>query len=170
MAETNEQPQPLDAIYRQYRQGLFSLAISITGSAPQAEDAVHDAFARMCRLGSLFSVAYVFAAVRNAARDQLRRRRTRATRATRATGELTDSLFDNRPTPDATALTDEAANLIRQEVAALDDAHREVVVMKVYSDLTFDQIAQALNEPLQTVASRYRRAMLKLKERLGTRV
>ena len=156
------QDQPLEAIYRQYRQGLFSLAMAITSNAMAAEDAIHDAFARMCRAGSLFSVAYVFAAVRNASRDQLRRRRN--------TAELTESIFDNQPTPERAALTDETCQIIRQEIDSLEPDQREVIIMKVYSELTFDQIAQALGEPLQTVASRYRRAMQKLKSQLGTRV
>lgn len=154
--------QPLEAIYRQYRQGLFSLAMAITSNAMQAEDAVHDAFTRMCRAGSLFSVAYVFAAVRNAARDQLRRRRN--------TTELPESIFDNQPTPERAALADETRQIIRQEIDSLEPDQREVVVLKVYNELTFDQIAQSLGEPLQTVASRYRRAMQKLKNQLGTRV
>ena len=160
--DDNGQDQPLEALYRQYRQGLFSLAMAITSNTMQAEDAVHDAFTRMCRSGRLFSAAYVFASVRNAARDQLRQRRN--------TTELNESIFDNRPTPERTALTDEACQIVRQEIAALEDDQREVVVMKVYGQLTFDQIAQTLGEPLQTVASRYRRAMQKLKEQLGTRV
>jgi RNA polymerase sigma factor (sigma-70 family) len=158
----NGQDQPLEAIYRRYRQGLFSLAMAITSNAMQAEDAVHDAFTRMCRTGRLFSVAYVFASVRNAARDQLRRRRT--------TAELPESIFDNRPSPETVAMADEACHIVRQEIDSLEHDQREVVVMKVYGELTFDQIAQTMNEPLQTVASRYRRAMRKLKDQLGTRV
>ncbi len=160
--DDNGQDQPLEAIYRQYRQGLFSLAMAITSNAMQAEDAVHDAFTRMCRAGRFFPIAYVFAAVRNAARDQLRLRRN--------TSELNESIYDNQPTPERAVLTDETCQIVRQEIAALADDQREVVVMKVYGELTFDQIAQTLGEPLQTVASRYRRAMQKLKEQLGTRV
>ena len=162
MVDETEQQLPLEAIYRQYRQGLFSLAMAITSNAMQAEDAVHDSFARMCRAGILFSVAYVFAAVRNAARDQLRRRRN--------TAQLPESIFDNQPTPESAALSDESRQIIRNEIGSLADDQRQVVVMKVYGELTFDQIAQALGEPLQTVASRYRRAMQKLKDQLGTRV
>ena len=37
----------LDEIYEEYRQGFFSLALSITRSAAEAEDAVHDAFVKL---------------------------------------------------------------------------------------------------------------------------
>src|SRR3954464_10297105 len=76
----------LEDIYARHRQGLFTLALSITRCAARAEDAVHDAFVRLCRrrfVAWWFSatgtarqpdpVAYVFASVRNAAVDLVRR-------------------------------------------------------------------------------------------------
>src|SRR4051795_7972904 len=70
----------LEDIYARHRQGLFTLALSITRCAARAEDAVHDAFVRLCRRRSVSApvngtgtasqpdpVAYVFASVRNAA-------------------------------------------------------------------------------------------------------
>src|SRR3954452_9099285 len=70
----------LEDIYARHRQGLFTLALSITRCAARAEDAVHDAFVRLCRRRSVAAplegtgaasqpdaVAYVFASVRNAA-------------------------------------------------------------------------------------------------------
>jgi RNA polymerase sigma-70 factor, ECF subfamily len=160
MAEHDGNAKNLEELYRQYRQGLFTLALSITACPGKAEDAVHEAFARICRnhAGQDIGPAYLFAAVRNAARDQRRR--------TRPSQELPISIFDNRPGPAASAETSEAAALARQYLQELDEPSREVVVMKLYANLTFDQIAQVTSEPLQTLASRYRRALLRLKERL----
>jgi RNA polymerase sigma-70 factor (ECF subfamily) len=155
----------LEQIYRQYRQGLFTLALSVTGCPARAEDAIQDAFERMCRTrpgceGEEISAGYVFAAVRNAARDQRRR--------LRLAEELPVSIFDDRPTPEARAEADESAEVLRKCLQELDEDSREVVVMKIYAGLTFDEIAKAMSEPLQTVASRYRRALQRLKDRLGS--
>ena len=60
----------LETVYEEHRQGLFTLALAITGSREDAEDAVHDTFARLCRLQAncpADPAPYVFAAVRNAA-------------------------------------------------------------------------------------------------------
>ncbi len=38
----------LEQVYRQHRQALFSLALTITGCSGLAEDAVHEAFVRLC--------------------------------------------------------------------------------------------------------------------------
>ncbi|HEX4796695.1 MAG TPA: sigma factor, partial [Humisphaera sp.] len=68
--------QELADIYERHRRALFALALSITRCPAKAEDAVHDAFARLCRVSGRVAgdrVAYVFSAVRNAAVDQVRR-------------------------------------------------------------------------------------------------
>ena len=108
---------------------------------------------------------YVFAAVRNAAIDQMRR--TAARRRLESA-----SIFDGMPPaagpedPAAAAITAEQHARLRQAVDALPQPEREVVVMRVYGDLKFEQIAEALDEPLPTVASRYRRALDTLSRRV----
>ena len=70
--------QWIEQVYDGHRQGLYSLALAIVGSREDAEDAVHDAVARLCRAqtnGMADPVAYAYAAVRNAALDRVRSRR-----------------------------------------------------------------------------------------------
>ena len=62
----------LERIYRKHRQGMYSLALSITRRPQAAEDAVQEAFVKLWRLGPAprgDPVAYTYAAVRNAAND-----------------------------------------------------------------------------------------------------
>ena len=153
----------IEQIYEERRQGLFTLALAITRCPARAEDAVQDAFARLWKSqarpdGDL--VPYVFAAVRNAALDQVRRQEPTATAepASVFNGLVSD--------PASEAITAEEHGLLRQAVDALPEPEREAVVMRVYGGLTFDEMARALGEPLQTVASRYRRALEKLSERI----
>ncbi len=157
--------QRLETIYREHRQGLFTLALSITRSRQSAEDAVHDAFVRLwkssARLGG-DPVAYVFASVRNAALDLVRRQRT--------TTELCESIFDSRqPDPAAQVAESEQTERLGRIVDGLPDSQRETVVMRLYGGLTFQQIADATDEPLQTVASRYRRAVERIQREVEER-
>ena len=65
----------IEQIYRLHRKGLYTLALAITRHPESAEDAVHEAIVRLCRSDRSPTgdpVAYVFAAVRNAAVDQKR--------------------------------------------------------------------------------------------------
>ena len=159
----------LESLYREHRQGFYSLALSIVRDPQAAEDAVHEAFARLCRRvvppeGD--AVAYIFAAVRNAAIDLTRRDSRPA-----ATHE---SIFDERTSkdgsPDGAAMVNERDRLLRQAVDELPDAQRQAVVMRLYAGLTFEQMAQAIGEPLSTVSTRYRRALDRLREVLEMKV
>ena len=49
MLRGRELPDQLETTYRTHRQGLFILALSITGCRQLAEDAVHGAFERLRR-------------------------------------------------------------------------------------------------------------------------
>ncbi len=158
----------LENIYRSHRQGLFSLAMSITGCRQLAEDAIQSAFEKLCRSAASPNgdiVGYVFASIRNSARDAVASRKR--------TNGLRQSIFDEAP-PNSIShinlednvLTEERDRILRGAVQALNDDAREVVVMKIFAGLTFDAISEVLNEPAKTVATRYRRAIIKLEEKL----
>ena len=150
----------LERIYREHRQGLFSLALSITRCPDLAEDAVHDAVARLWRSSvepSGDRVAYVFASVRNAALELVRRKGRSV--------QLDASVFDPQgPDPALSAIDAERRQLARRAVDALPTGQRQVVVLRLHVGLTFQQIADTFGEPLQTVASRYRRALKRIKD------
>jgi RNA polymerase sigma-70 factor (ECF subfamily) len=111
-------------------------------------------------------VPYVFSAVRNAAIDQTRRA------AVRHRLEST-SIFNGLPAaggpadPGTAAITAEQHEKLRLAVDALPQPEREAIVMRIYAGLKFEQMAEAMGEPLPTVASRYRRALEMLSRRVG---
>ena len=152
----------LHEIYARYRRALFALALSVTGCRLAAEDAVHDAFARLCRCGirgAVDPVAYVFAAVRNAALDQVRRPRLAG-----PFDPASESIFaDAGPGPQARAMLAERQRLVAAAVDALPLEQREAIVLRVYGGLSFAQMSQVLDAPLPTVATRYRRALGRLR-------
>ena len=160
--------QKLEAVYRDHRQGLFTLALAITGCRAHAEDAVHDAFSKLsvARTVNGDLVAYVFSSVRNAARD-VQRRQGRGSR-------ITESIFNGYvppkeldiENPSNQLLTQERDQIIRRAINELPEEYREAVVMKIFSDLTFRQIGKITGQPLKTIATRYRRALDRLNESL----
>jgi RNA polymerase sigma-70 factor (ECF subfamily) len=63
----------------------------------------------------------------------------------------------------------EAGDLSRSVAAAvrsLPEEQREVIVLKEYQDLTFQEIAEALDVPVSTVKTRLYRGLTQLKQRL----
>ena len=110
-------------------------------------------------------VSYVFAAVRNAALDLVRsNRRASKVRETIFNGFL--HKVSESATPVDGLLTRERDQILRLAIDQLHEDDREVIVMKVFGDLTFDEIGGVLKQPAKTVATRYRRALVKLEERL----
>lgn len=152
----------LERIYRQHRQGMYSLALSITGQAHLAEDAVQDAFARLWEsrprpVGD--PVSYAYAAVRNASIDLA----SRSNRSKCATVSIFNGQVHD---PAAKAIDAEDQRRLGEAIEALPDAQRQAILLKVYAGLTFEQIAQVCDEPLSTVSSRYQRALRRLAESL----
>jgi RNA polymerase sigma factor (sigma-70 family) len=157
--------QWIERVYAEHRQGLYILALAIVGGREDAEDAVHEAFARLCRVqtnGLADPTAYVYAAVRNAALDRLRSSRVKS----RSASSLFRPMANVTGEPIRTLLDQERDRQVQAAVEALPAEKREVVVMKLYGQLTFSQIAAVLEEPLSTVATRYQRALDELRELL----
>lgn len=154
----------LERCYRQHRQGLFSMALTITGSPQVAEDAVQDAFARMCRLeGARVDElrCYVFAAVRNAAIDASRRdAHQRKTMESVFNGFVPPTAASAEPHEDV--LTAERDAILRRAIETLPPDVREVILLKAFAGLTFEEVSRIVDAPMKTVASRYRRALGKL--------
>jgi RNA polymerase sigma-70 factor (ECF subfamily) len=74
-----------------------------------------------------------------------------------------DPAFQHRDGDRAAALALQAA------LAELPDEQRETVIMRIWSGLTLEEVSVITSVPLNTVASRYRYALEKLRERLKPR-
>jgi RNA polymerase sigma-70 factor (ECF subfamily) len=142
--------EALRAFYVGNRQPLYTYAVSITKSREAAEDAIQVVFEKLLRGATLPADLrpYVFRSVRNAALDAWRRTKVRL-----------DSLFETAAVLDAAkpeappaSRPDDLEPLLQQ----LSADERETIVLKIYSGLTFQQIADMRDVPLATVASWYR--------------
>ncbi len=67
------------------------------------------------------------------------------------------------PDPEQRLLADDNAARMRRLVAALPEAMREIIVLREFGDLSYEQIAAALSLPVGTVMSRLARARLRLR-------
>ena len=135
-------------------------ARQVAGTRADAEDAVHDGFLRFWKTGSTAEEpARFFACIRHAALDLLR---SGGRRHRREQHHLIESSLLI-----GAAEEKETREQIERALAHLPPPQREVVVLKIWSSLTFLQIAQILAESPNTVATRYRYAMQKLEQLLS---
>lgn len=79
------------------------------------------------------------------------------------TGSMTGSMSTN---PEQIYLQEERVRRIRKMIADLPDRYRAALILFHYENLSYQQIAEALEVPVKTVATRLYRAKLILKEKL----
>jgi RNA polymerase sigma-70 factor (ECF subfamily) len=154
--------ETLRAFYVEFRQQLYTYAVSFTGNRESAEDAIHSVFQQLMRRGAMPAELrpYVFRGVRNAALDALRRTKVRH-----------DSIFEAQGTVEASsamASTVGGPHELEQWLCLLSPDERETIVLKIFDEFTFQQIADLRQVPLPTVASWYRRGLSKMKATLTT--
>lgn len=77
---------------------------------------------------------------------------------------LTESLSDSEPLPDEIFAKAEEKNILDNALAELSPAHREVLFLHYNELFTFDEIGKVLGKSLNTVKSRHRRALMKLRK------
>jgi len=140
---------------------LILLARQWADSHAEAEDIVQDAFVRFWpnRASARSARAYLHACVRSAATDR-RRREARRRRREQAAEPARESLFDS-PIEQG-----ERRDAVERALTALPREQREVVIMKIWGQLTFQGIGEATGAPANTAASRYRYALASLREAL----
>ncbi|HKB56629.1 MAG TPA: sigma-70 family RNA polymerase sigma factor [Lacunisphaera sp.] len=145
---------------------LLLCARQWTRSFADAEDVVQEAFIRYWRHQRQLPgdpQALLITSIRRAALDQARREARRVAREEKSGGGLEEHsfMFDPQPGDDAER---------RQEIEAalqhLPVEQREVLVLKIWNELTFEQIAETLGIPPNTAASRYRYALAALRKEL----
>ncbi len=76
---------------------------------------------------------------------------------------LPESIFDPGPGPQLDAAGRELAQRAEAALRSLGDEEREAIVLHIYGDLTFREIAELCTTPLGTVTARYQRGLQKLR-------
>ena len=113
------------------------------------QEAVIESWQRQAE-GAPPPLGLVFATIRRRAIDLGRSQDRRTGRELAANLEAPQCWFDS-------SVEDrERSRLIQQAMSNLAEIYREVIVLKIWGDLTFAQIAEVLAIPANTAASRYR--------------
>ena len=145
---------------------LLLCARQWTRSLADAEDVVQEAFVRYWRHQRDLPgdpQALLVTSIRRAAVDHARRESRRTLREEKSSDGLGEpgGMFAEVPGEDA-----ERRQAIETVLQRLPAEQREVLVLKIWNELTFDQIAQTLDIPPNTAASRYRYALTALRREL----
>ena len=156
MAQRKLSREEIERLYAVHGGALLAYAYSFTGDRAQAEDLLHQVFARLLR-GDVnvpnAPAAYLYGAVRNAALNA----RRNGVRQTSLEMALSFAHRDG---------DQDAALALQGALQELPDEQRAVVLMRIWSGMPLEEIAGGIGESVNTVASRYRYALAKLREQL----
>ncbi|MCP4260756.1 MAG: sigma-70 family RNA polymerase sigma factor [Planctomycetes bacterium] len=157
-------PAAVELIWDRYASDLLTFLQAVLRSRHDAEDVLQTVFVRIVRKRHRLARArcldaYVYRIARNEAYRLVNRRKR--DRKIKKTTESWLSVSESNREPSG------LAEQLQNALAQLPQPQREVIVLKIYRQKTFLEIARLLGLSQNTVASRYRYAMEKLQNLLG---
>ncbi len=166
--------QAFEALVERHRQRAVGVALKLVGDPDEAADISQEAFIRVYRAVKRFDTqkeffSWFYVILSNLARNRLKKRKVR-TKFAREQQADTESILHSqtRGTPDAVLEADETKQRVWQAIEQLPFNFREIIILRHFEDLSYEEIARMLNIPIGSVMSRLYYARLKLKEVLGS--
>ena len=150
-----------EALYRASADAVYAYVSSLLRDRSAAEEVTATAFERAFRKQRSFNPrrgtqrAWLFGIARNAALDELRRRKRIAA--------LSDEPAD-QPAPESEAEAAERRATVRAALAGLDPRDRELIALKFHAGLDNAEIAKVLGISASNAGTRVHRALTRLRE------
>jgi RNA polymerase sigma factor (sigma-70 family) len=169
---TGQQLERFEQLFLPHMPAAYNLARWLLGNSQDADDVVQEAYLRAFRAFAQFSGAndkgWLLRIVRNTAYTWLRDHRDR--NVIPFDEILHGAALASEPEPfDATTDAQANRNLVRDALAELPLAFREVIVLRELEELSYKEIASAIDAPIGTVMSRLARGRRQLSEILTAR-
>jgi RNA polymerase sigma-70 factor (ECF subfamily) len=146
---------------RRHAPQLLLFARQLSRSESDAQDLVQESLVgawQRCLEGELPQLALVYATIRRRAIDWARRQDRRIAREEHVYDEQSQTWFDT------CAEDREMSQWVQSALMKLPDYYREVVTLRMWGDLTFDEIAEVTGVSVNTAASRYRYGLAELRK------
>jgi RNA polymerase sigma-70 factor (ECF subfamily) len=158
----------LAQVHDRYGQAVYALALRITGDIGAAEEISLDAFWQLWQQAERYDVTqgsllnWLLTIARSRAIDRVRARGAQK----RIHVEDPTDVSHVRPAEELVEVAQQR-RLVREAMQALSAEQRAALSLAYYEGLSHSQIAARLQEPLGTVKTRIRQAMLALRRALG---
>lgn len=157
--------EALAQIYELFGKKFYGYFLSTLRSAHGAEETMQNLFVRIAEKRNHIAhsknlTAYLFMMARNEAMDYLRHEKKKEKHVVNA-----DEIFTVESGHNPGIAPDEKKE-VADAVLSLPLEQREIITLKIFHDMTFEEISKSLKISNNTAASRYRYGMEKLKKSL----
>jgi len=162
----------LETLIARYLKPVYGFAYRYAQNASDAEDITQEVFVRVWKNIKKFDEnrnfkTWIFSIAKHAALDLLKKKRAFSfSQFETHDGEnpLLETLADPLPLQDELSVQKSITEVVERAIQQLSPRYRAVVISHFRDQFTFREIAESLNESLNTTKSRYRRALAILKK------
>lgn len=164
-----------EILLTRHRRPVFNFILRFVGLRETAEDLLQEVFLRVVKGAENYQrqakfTTWLYTIARNLCVDNSRRMKHRRAQSLDAplsksndSGSLLDVVADEQIPSDRRAGSSELAGKMKQAIGRLSEEQREVFLMREFLDMPFKQISQVVGVPENTVKSRMRYALEKLR-------
>lgn len=164
----------LELLIKRYFRPIYSFVYRYSGNAQDADDATEESFVKVWLHLKRFDQSksfktWIFSIAKNTAIDFLKKKKLIPfSEFENEEGEntFTETLADPAPLPQELLEKAGVAQMLSSAMDKLSPKYRMVLFLRYNDHFTFREIAEALGEPLHTIKSRHRRALIQLKKLL----
>ena len=159
----------LQRIYEKYKDDLLALAVSLSRNRTVAEDVLHDVFVSFAEYADKLQLrsslkSYLSSCIANRIRNI---KRSEIQQIPHSNGETIDYGIQG---PDGLAISNELSRQIEQAIIQLPYEQQEVIILHLQSGMKFKTIAKFQGVSINTIQSRYRYGLDKLRSMLNGQV
>ena len=174
--------ESLEVLIHSYLKPIYSFAYRYVGNSQDAEDITQETFVKIWRNLKKFDQqksfkTWIFSIAKNTAIDFLKKSRSASggkkaipfSEFENENGEniITETLADPSPLPHELLEKAGVAQMLNSAMEKLSPKYRMVLFLRYNDHFNFREIAESLGEPLHTITSRHRRALVILKNLLS---
>jgi len=157
--------QAFAELYERHKSAIYRYCLRMLTDSNAAEDATHDTFIKMFQnISSLQNtdsfLPWLFHIARNEVFMVLRRNKRNGTQ--------TDETLWDEITPHVIAVSTETTELVQRTIQNLKKEYREVLVLREYEQLSYQQIAEITGDTENSVKSRLFKARQAITKKLKT--
>jgi RNA polymerase sigma-70 factor, ECF subfamily len=158
-----------------YRVRIVTFVGRMLRDDARAEDVAQDVFVRAYRAlqtypaerrSSLRLRSWLYAIARNLTRNTFRDAPPPSESLEYEDGNARAALLDPEPGPENVLLREEAWNSVGEAVSRLSPALRDAFVMRYLEELSYDEIAESLEQPVGTVKASAHRGLMAVRAHL----